>query len=163
MAAKKVTGRPGPGREGPRSPSHPEHRSRLTRTQWLLAAVIVAEWAILGYIAFDRLRRRATAPVADLAAIDPITAEEIRAKIALCHTPGQWADVGEAYFVTGFFPEAEACLREAAARAPANADFAFKHAYALERLGRLEESNTEYETAVRLEHPRTADCCYYVG
>ena len=123
----------------------------------------MAEWAVGGYVALDRLRWRATAPVAELTAVDPITAEEIRAKIALCHTPEQWAELGEMYFVTGFFPESEVCLREASARAPADADFAFKPAYALERLGRLEESNAEYETAVRLEHPRTADCWYYVG
>src|SRR5436853_494820 len=27
----------------------------------------------------------------------------------------------------------------------------------------VEEWNAEYETAVRLDHPRTADCWYYVG
>ncbi|HTK75524.1 MAG TPA: hypothetical protein VL371_09720, partial [Gemmataceae bacterium] len=126
-------------------------------------AVIFAEWAVGGYAAREHLGRAATPPVADLTAIDPITADEIRAEIALCHTPEHWAELGVMYFVTGCFPESEACLREASARAPANADFAFKHAYALERLGRLEESNAEYETTVRLEHPRTADCWYYVG
>jgi len=114
-------------------------------------------------IAFGRLGHVATAPVADLTAIDPITADEIRAKVAPCRTPEQWADLGEDYLVTGFFPEAEACLREAAARAPANAEFAFKHAYALERLGRLVDANTEYETSVRLNSSRAADCWYYIG
>ena len=88
---------------------------------------------------------------------------ELRAKAALCRTPEQRADLGEAYLVTGFFPEAEACLREAVARATANADVAFKHAFAQERLGRLEEANADYEAAVRLNHPRAADCWYYVG
>lgn len=163
MASKKVTRGAAPNREAPRSPSHPNAKPPLSRAQWLLVAVIVAQWAVGGYVALGHLGRAATAPVADLTAIDPITADEIRAKIALCRTPEQWADVGEVYFVTGFFPEAEACLREAVARAPANADFAFKHAYALERLGQLEEANAEYETAVRLDHRRTADCWYYVG
>jgi tetratricopeptide (TPR) repeat protein len=123
----------------------------------------VAEWAVGGLVAFGRLSRGATAPVPDLTTTDPLTADELRAKAALCRTPEQWAGLGEAYLVTGFFPESEACLREAAALAPANPDFAFKHAFALERLGRLEEANANYETAVRLNHPRATDCWYYVG
>src|SRR5207248_10295520 len=129
---------------------------------WLLIAVIVAEWAIGGLVVFGRLGREVPAPVPDLTMIDSITAGELRAKAAQCRTPEQWADLGEAYLVTGFFPEAEACLGEAAALVP-TADVAFKHAFALERLGRLEEANADYEAAVRLNHPRAADCWYYVG
>ena len=98
-----------------------------------------------------------------LTAVDPVTADDIRAKVALDGTPEPWAALGEVYLVTGFFPEAEACLREAAALAPQSADVVFKHAYALEHLGRLEEAIAEYEAAVRLNHPRAADCWYYVG
>ena len=123
----------------------------------------MAEWAVGGFVAFRRLGREVTAPVPDLTATDPLTGDELRAKAALCRTPEQWADLGEVYLVTGFFPEAEACLREAAARAPATADVAFKHAFALERLGRLEEANADYEAAVRRNHLRAADCWYYVG
>jgi tetratricopeptide (TPR) repeat protein len=123
----------------------------------------VAEWAVGGVVAFGRLGRELTPPDPDLTMTDPLTADELRAKAALCRTPEQWGDLGDVYLVTGFFTEAESCLREAVTLAPANADFAFKHALALERLGRLEEANAEYEAAVRLNHPRSADCWYYVG
>jgi tetratricopeptide (TPR) repeat protein len=135
----------------------------VSRTQWLLLAVIVTEWAVGGPIAFGRLRQGATPPVPDLTMTDSVTADELRAKAAQCRTPDQWADLGEVYLATGFFPEGEACLREAIALGATNADFAFKHAFALERLGRLEDANAEYEAAVRLNHPRAADCWYYVG
>jgi tetratricopeptide (TPR) repeat protein len=123
----------------------------------------VAEWAIGGLVAYRRLSREVPAPVPDLTAVDPVTADDIRAKVASCRTPEQWAALGEVYLATGFFPEAEACLRDAASLAPANADFVFRHAYALERLGRPEEAIADYEAAVRLNHPRAADCWYYVG
>jgi tetratricopeptide (TPR) repeat protein len=123
----------------------------------------VAEWAVGGLAAYGRLSRDVPVSVPDLTAVDPVTADDLRAKAALGHTSEQWSGLGEVYLATGFFPEAEACLREAAALAPQSADFAFKHAYALERLGRLEEAIAQYEAAVRLNHPRAADCWYYVG
>jgi tetratricopeptide (TPR) repeat protein len=80
-----------------------------------------------------------------------------------CKTADQWGQLGEAYLALGFHPEAEACLRQATATDPNNADLAFKHAFALERIGTLEDANRQYEVAAKGNHPRRADCWYYIG
>ncbi|MCI0458410.1 MAG: tetratricopeptide repeat protein [Gemmataceae bacterium] len=133
----------------------------MTRAQWLLLTVIAAELAAGGYLV-ARLRRP-TPPIPDLAAVDLATAEEIRGLAADCRTAEQWAGLGEVYLATGFFPEAEACLSQASALDRASADLAFKHGFALERLGKAEEANARYEAAAGLNHPRAADCWYYIG
>jgi tetratricopeptide (TPR) repeat protein len=134
----------------------------VTRAQWLLIGVVVAELVAGGYLAVWRLGRPIP-PVPNLSAADPVAAEEIRALAARCRTVDEWAGLGEVYLATGFFPEGEACLREASSLDPARADLAFKHAFALERLGKLEEANARYEAAVGRNHPRAADCWYYIG
>lgn len=130
--------------------------------QALLLVVIVAELAVGGYLVGRRLGQ-ATPPVPDLAAVDPIAAEEIRGLAAGCRTADQWGRLGEVYLAIGLFPEAEACLREASARDPAGADLALRHGFALERLGKLAEANARYEAAAALGRTRAADCWYYIG
>jgi tetratricopeptide (TPR) repeat protein len=134
----------------------------VTRFQWLLIAVIAAEFAAGVYLA-GAARSGSVPPLPDLSQVDSITAGEIREAAERCRTAEQWGDLGEIYLATGFFPEAETCYRHASARAPATADLAFKHAFALERLGRAEEANAAYERAIGLNHRRRADCWYYVG
>lgn len=134
----------------------------MTRCQLSLLGLLVIEAAVGAYLVAAHLNQP-TPPVPDLAAVDKLTATDIRTLATRCRTADQWARLGEVYLATGFFPEAEACLREAAARNPTSASIAFKHAFALERLGKLPEANTKYEAAVALNHPRTADCWYYIG
>jgi tetratricopeptide (TPR) repeat protein len=134
----------------------------VTRTHAALIGVIAAELAVGGYLVIDRAGRSA-APLPDLAHVDPIAAGDIRAAAADCRTPAQWAGLGELYLATGYFPEAEACYRRAAELAPADPDAMFKHGFALERLGRLEDASAAYESAAGRGHRRAADCWYYVG
>lgn len=134
----------------------------MTRVQWLLMVVVTAELASGGYVLSRRLGR-ATPPVPDLAAVDPVAAEDLRVLAANCSTPAQWARLGEVYLATGFFPESAACFRTASALDWASADFAFKHAFALERIGMLDEANAQYEAAILRNHPRAAHCRYYMA
>lgn len=134
----------------------------MTRAQWLLAAVIVAELAVGGALAARDLGRPAP-PLPDLSAVDRLTAEEIRGLVEGCRSAAEWAGLAEVYLATGFFPEAEACSRKASALDPASADLTFRHAFALERLGKADEAGARYEAAVGQGHPRAADCWYYVG
>lgn len=134
----------------------------MTRLQWLLAGLLAAEAAVGAFLVFRHLNQP-TPPLPDLAALDKVSAAEIAALAAHCRTTDQWARLGEVYLATGYFPEAEACLREAVARDPASAEVTFKHAFALERLGQLGEANALYSAAIALNHPRAADCWYYIG
>ena len=128
----------------------------------MLAVVIAIELAVGGYHVIQRLSHPGP-PLADLSGLDPVATEELRALTAHCETTEQWRKLGEAYLSLGFYPEAEACLRQASQLDPNGADLAFKHAFALERIGKLEDANGKYEAAARLNHPRQADCWYYVG
>jgi tetratricopeptide (TPR) repeat protein len=115
-----------------------------------------------GYLVVRRLGQPLP-PMPDLTSVEPLTAREIREQAAKCRNASEWQKLGEMYLATGFFPEAEACLRYAATLAPGNASVAFQHAFALERLGKLPEANSQYESAIRLGHPRAADGWYYIG
>ena len=134
----------------------------MTRFQWLLLAAIVLEAGVGAELLRRRLAEPAP-PVPDLSAIGNVASQDIRALVRQCHTPERWARLGEVYLATGFFPEAEACLGQAGKMAPTIADYAFKHGFALERLGKVDEANERYQRAVALNHPRPEHCWYYVA
>lgn len=133
----------------------------MTRFRWFLIGVIAIELLAAGFY-FALRMSRPIPPVPELAAADPITAEELRALAANCENASDWAKLGEAYLATGYFPEGEACLRQAHDLDRVNSDYPFKHAFALERLGMIEEASAGYETAAR-GHPRKGDCWFYIG
>jgi tetratricopeptide (TPR) repeat protein len=137
----------------------------MTRLQWLLACVIVVELAVGAYFVAGRLREK-TPHTADLTIFDPITAEQLRGLDRACRAtgkPADWAKLGEAYLAYGYFPESAACYGVAQDLAPSDADLAFKHGFALERLGLTGEANACYRRAIELAHPRSSDCWYYIG
>lgn len=134
----------------------------MTRIQIALAAVIGVEAAVGASFAYRQLSRH-TPPPCDGAFVDPLAAAELSARTANVRTPGQWAALGEALLATGYFPEGEACYREAVNLDAGDAGLAFKHAFALERLGRAAEANGEYRRAIDLGHERAADCWHYIG
>jgi tetratricopeptide (TPR) repeat protein len=101
--------------------------------------------------------------VPDLVAVDEQVAAHVRESAAKCRTAADWAALGEVYVAYGYFPEGEACYRVAAEREPGRADRAYEWAFALERIGRLEEANAAYERAVSLGHSDPGGCWYYVG
>lgn len=134
----------------------------MTRTQWLLLGVIAAEVALGAFLLVQHLNQP-TPPIPNWNAVDPVAAGELQSRVAQCRTGMQWQELGELYLVSGFFPEAEACLRQATRLTPGNAGLAFRHAFALERLGLLQEANTAYTHAIERGHSRKADCWYYIG
>lgn len=134
----------------------------MTRLQAWLVGLLAVELGVGSYFVVRHVAEPSP-PMPDLIHVDPVAADEIRALAAACRTPAQWAELGEVFLATGYFPEAEACLRVASGRSPTNADLAFQHALALERLGRLDEANAANETAVARGLARPGDAWYFVG
>ncbi len=134
----------------------------MTRLQWLLIATVVAELAV-GAVVLSRPRTRVVPPVADLSFVDAPLAEQLRARITVCETPDEWAAIGEDFLAYGYFPEGEACYRVAAEREPERAERAYQWAFALERIGKLEEANTQYDLAAKLGFAHPEDCRYFAG
>jgi len=137
----------------------------MSRLQWLLAGVIAVELAVSAYFVTGRLREK-TPPAADLTIFDPVTAEQFRGLDRTCRQtgkPADWAKLAEAYLAYGYYPESAACYGVAQDLAPNDADFAFKHGFALDRLGQTKVANACYRRAIELKHPRSSDCWYYIG
>jgi tetratricopeptide (TPR) repeat protein len=122
----------------------------------LLLLVVALELLIGGALVLVRLRRPSP-PAPDLALVDVLAGDQLRAQARACRSAKDWRDLGEAYMALGFFPEAEACHRVAANREPGDAGLAHEWAFALERLGRTEEAVREYRRAADLGHPRAAE------
>ena len=128
----------------------------------LLAAIVIIELLVCAWLIGARLRRPAP-PEPDLAMVDAIAAEQLRERARHVKTAGDWRDLGEANMAVGYFPEAEACHRIAFDRDRGNANLAFEYAFALERLGRLDDAIREYRRAIDLGHERPADCHFLAG
>jgi tetratricopeptide (TPR) repeat protein len=132
----------------------------MTRPRALLAFIILVELATGAVFAY-RQWSRPTPPRPDLSAIDPITAADVRALADRCETPADWGNLADAYFATGFLPEAEACYRVAARTGDPEA--LFRHAFALDRLSLVVEANGRYAAAIDAGHPRPTEVWYHVG
>lgn len=101
--------------------------------------------------------------VPELSHVDPFVAAHIRELAAKCTTPGDWAGLGEVYLAYGYFTEAEACYRVAVAGSPNRVEWVHHWGFSLERLGKVTESNEQYERAIELGHPDPTACWYYIG
>ncbi len=134
----------------------------MSRRQWALVALIAAE-VVAGAVFLLRSRTRAVPPVVDLSFVDPFVAEHLRARSAACTMPDDWAALGEEYLAYGYFHEAEACYRVAAEREWDRSERAYQWAFALERVGKLEQANAEYERALSLGYSHPDDCRYFIG
>ncbi len=134
----------------------------MTRLQWALAAVIAIE-IIGGAVALARPRTHPVPPPIDLSFVDPQLAEELRTRAAKCNTPGDWTALGEEYLAYGYFPEGEACYHVAAEQDNENPERTYQWAFALERIGKLERANAEYERAVELGRSHPEECRYFIG
>jgi tetratricopeptide (TPR) repeat protein len=130
----------------------------------LLVFAIAAELLAGAVVVFGpRPQPGLTPPVPDLSREDQVLAAQVHDRAAKCQTPKDWNDLGELYLAHGFFPEAEACCRVAAEMDPNQPDPTYDWAFALERIGRLEESNAAYTKAIELGHADPAGCWYFVG
>lgn len=133
----------------------------MTRTRRILLAVIAVELVVGAVVLFIR-PSAPTPPPSDTAMLDAITAGELKALHADRPTAAQWARLGEVELAYGGFPQAEACFRVASG-ASADADLAFRHAFAVERVGRCDEAIERYHAAVAAGHPRSADAHFYIA
>ena len=134
----------------------------MTRLQAGLVGLLVVELAIGGYLAVQ-WSGQPSPPMADYSAIDIVATEQLRTASAGCRTAKDWSRLADLNLAAGFFPQAEACYRQALEVDPTNPDRLFQHGFALERLGLLDEANQRYLAAIERGHSRANDLRYYVG
>lgn len=82
-------------------------------------------------------------------------------QVARSDRPQAWREYGEALLSFGYFVESEACFRRAAAQLPRDFGTQFGWAYALDRLGRLVDSNERFQAAAALANEEMARTCWY--
>src|SRR5262249_22982830 len=134
----------------------------MSRLNAVLIAVLALEVGGGAALAYRRCDYPA-APLADLSYVDPLTGRQLRDMARNCRTADEWSKLGQAYMAYGYFAEAEACCRQAAALAPERPDLAYDWAFALERLGRYPEAVQEYQRAIQVGNAKPGDCWYYIG
>lgn len=149
-------------------------RTLLRRLEHLGTFLLLLE-LVAGALFISHRQLQPGPPLPDLSGLDPLTQAEVEAQITRCRlgarwwNPLSWRDasawhqLGEQYLALGYFPEAEACLRQGVTWDRYQAELAFRHAFALERLGRIEAAIRAYEDAQRRGHSRGADIHYYLG
>lgn len=110
-----------------------------------------------------RQLRRPVPPEANWTQLDPVTADDLRATVASCKSAGDWRRLGEQYMATGCFTESEMCHRIACEFDPQNAMYRRQWGFALERLGLLDEANSQYLQCMNLSAEETNACRYFIG
>lgn len=136
-----------------------------SRLRTLLAVLLVIE-LIAGLGALGWRFTRPAAPTVNLGRLPASTAADLQRlqQQVRSDQPSAWLDLGKAYLAYGYFPEAEACLKRAIKLSPKNFDAVFAHAYSLDRLCRLPESNAEFrEAAILTAGSGAANCWYHIG
>src|SRR5205823_679976 len=81
---------------------------------------------------------------------------------AKCQTAGEWRKLAQTLFASGYFAEAEACYRQAATLVPDNANIAFDWGFLLSQMGRMDESNRQFEKALELKYEKPDHCWYFI-
>ena len=137
----------------------------MTSRQQGLIVLIVMELLVV-FALMGRQWLCPTAPRPNLARLPASTASDLRRLQARTRSNYflHWRELGEAYLAYGYFVEAEACLRHASMRQPHDFGAAYGRAYSLDRMGRLTEANSQFETALELADPAMALACrYHIG
>jgi tetratricopeptide (TPR) repeat protein len=139
-------------------PSSPSLRNLERLGSFLLLVELV-----VGVVLFYRRQVSPLPPLADLSRTEALTQAELKAQMSRCRSASDWNRLGEQYLAAGYFPQAEACWRQAARWERRQAEYAFRHAFVLERLGQIDAAIRVYEEALQRGHSRVADLHYYIG
>lgn len=127
-----------------------------------LVLIVIAELLGSSILIAGRLLRR-TPPEADWSLVDPVTADDLHTAAATCESAKDWRNLGERYMSAGFFTESEMCHRAACELEPKNAIFRRQWGFSLERLGLLDEANTQYHKTMELSVAEADACRYFIG
>ncbi len=131
----------------------------MTRLLAMLVTVELLVGGVLVYLRLSSLRP----PIPSQSEWDSATREELEHLAAGARSAEGWAKYAEALLAVGAYPEAEAGWREARRLEPLSAEHAFRHGFALERLGAIAEANDAYRAALALGFRRKSDLQYYLG
>lgn len=125
-------------------------------------SVIAIEVLIFGYF-YCQKAFQPTPPKPNLAIVDSFTQDDLAYYRETTKLPGDWHWLGQAYMASGYYAEAMATFARAAELMPDSPFVAFDNGFCLSRVGQLEKSNAEFQRAIDLEHPKSADAMYFVG
>ena len=124
--------------------------------------VIAIEIVVFGYLTYQKAYQQ-TPPIPNLEVVDSFTEEDLTYFRDTTKTPEDWHWLGQAYMAAGFYAEATATFARAAELMPDSAMVAFDNAFCLSRVGRLVQGNSEFQRAIDLGHPKSADAMYFIG
>jgi tetratricopeptide (TPR) repeat protein len=133
---------------------------RLTLPAVLILVELLAGGAVIGWKLSQPIP-----PEVNWSRLDPATADDLQnLRTRVGRSPEQWLQLGEAYLAFGFLPESEACLTKALLFDPESFDIRYTRAYALQRLGRLDEAIDQFQQAVEVAPAaRESACWYHIG
>lgn len=79
------------------------------------------------------------------------------------HVPVELDHLADVLFAAGFYPESEACYREATNLNPKSPQYQYNLGFCLASIGDVEGSNAAFRKAIELGHSRTDACSYFLG
>jgi tetratricopeptide (TPR) repeat protein len=127
----------------------------------LVACELVMGAALLGWWAVSPT---ASLPRPDLSHLDAVSAREVRQRqqqVVTSDRADDWRSLAESYVLYGFFAEADACCRRAAALDPQEFWTYLWWGAALSRLGRTTDSTATFRAAIPYAEGPLADVCRY--
>ena len=135
----------------------------MSRMEWVLSTLLLAEVATAGLLASKRLARPLP-PLPDLQWMEERTASDLRALwsgIAPEDAAG-WKRLADAYLAHGYFAEAEAVYRRAADLDADAFEAAYGRGVCLDKMGLLTDSVAVLRGAVaRTSNPANVSICQY--
>lgn len=134
----------------------------MARSSLWLTIIILAELGVGGWLIARRLGRP-SCPRPLLESIEPVEARELSTHSRQCRTAGDWSEHAAWLLACGFAAESEACYRQAAAMAPADAGIRYDWALVLIPMGLTAELSEQLQQAVQLGVEDPGRCWYLIG
>lgn len=132
----------------------------ILRTLWV---VIVLEILVGAGLVWWRVRQPQP-PLPNLQRLDSVTAAELRQlydETRRDNTAAMWQTLGDGYVSFGYFPEADACYRQAAERGTETYELMLRWGVCLDRLGHTSEAIKMYQRAADLSQNHERAVCMY--
>ncbi|MFI4876054.1 MAG: tetratricopeptide repeat protein, partial [Blastopirellula sp. JB062] len=142
------------------------------KTAIRILLILVMLEAVVAVAVLGRIAWRTAAQTPDVSVSDPLIMPHLRrlARQAEFGDAKAWTRLGEALLGKGFYAHAELAFREALRRDSQDFAAQFGLAFCLDRTGRTQESDPEYQKALRLStdglrpgHPGKAETLYAMG
>ena len=134
----------------------------MSRFNQFIVLLVAIELLAGGFFLYQK-RTQAIAPVPGFSVVDSLTAADLQQLATNCKSPEQWQQLANIYMSAGFFAESDVCFQQALKLKPDWSDVFYQHAFCLSRFGKTKQANEEFEQAIKLKHPQSADAAYFIG